>query len=248
MAMQNITHIVLHYSATFEDQDIGARKITEWHKARRPPFRTIGYHEVVRLDGRREAGRPWHQVGAHVGGQNSGKLGICYVGGLKRATGKDVGHNTMTKAQEATVIEIIREMLKRWPNAQVVGHRDLASTQCPGFDVPAWWARVNATAMPKDKPAPADAPVVTPGVAEDDYHVVEKSDTWWSIAREHGIDLATLYARNGVTGPDTLPIGSKVWLAPVKTYKPEALDDEASASAFWAALYKWLRKWFGRPT
>ena len=237
MAMQNITHIVLHYSATFEDQDIGARNITEWHKARRPPFRTIGYHEVVRLDGRREAGRPWHQVGAHVGGQNSGKLGICYIGGLKRETGPNVGHNTMTKAQEATVIEIIREMLKRWPNAKVVGHNDLANTQCPGFDVPAWWARVNAAPIPKPKPAPADAPVVTPGVAEDDFHVVEKGDTWWSIAREHGIDLATLYARNGVTGPDTLPIGKPVNLAPIVS---ESKPQPSGNPGWFARFIRWL--------
>jgi len=243
MAMQKITHVVVHYSATYDDQDIGAREIRKMHLDR--GWRDIGYHLVLRLDGTVEKGLPMHQVGAHVGGQNSGKIGICYVGGLVRATGPNKGIKTLTGAQEKALIGEIRAILKKHPNAQVVGHRDLAATQCPAFDVPAWWARVNATAMPKDKPAPADAPVVTPGVAEDDYHVVEKGDTWWSIAREHGIDLATLYACNGVTGPDTLPIGSKVWLAPVTPYKPKASDDEADASAFWQALYKWLRKWFG---
>ena len=243
MAMQNISLITVHYSATYEEQDWRAADIRKWHLDR--GWRDIGYHLVIRLDGTVEPGRPMHQVGAHVGGRNTGNIGICYVGGLKRETGTSVGHNTMTKAQEQALIGEIRALLKKHPNAQVVGHRDLAATLCPGFDVPAWWARVNATAKPKDKPAPKDAPVATPGVAEDDYHIVEKGDTWWSIAREHGIDLATLYHRNGVSGPDTLPIGKKVWLAPVNTYKPEASDDETDASAFWQALFEWLRKWFG---
>ena len=241
MAMQNISLITVHYTATYDDQDIGAREIRRMHLDR--GWRDIGYHLVIRLDGTVEQGRPMHQVGAHVGGRNTGNIGICYIGGLKRATGPNVGHNTMTKAQEKALIGEIRALLKKHPNAQVEGHRDLAATQCPGFDVPAWWARVNATAKPKPKPAPKDAPVVTPGVAEDDYHVVEKGDTWWSIAREHGIDLATLYARNGVSGPDTLPIGKPVNLAPIVSERKPA--PQADAASFWAALYEFLRKWFG---
>lgn len=235
MAMQNVDTITVHYTATFDDQDWTAADIRKWHLER--GFRDIGYHLVIRLDGTVEKGRPMDQVGAHVGGQNSRKLGIVYVGGLKRETGRDVGVNTLRPAQEKALIAEIRALLKKHPKARVVGHNDLANTQCPGFDVPAWWARVNDTAKPKPKPAPKDAPVVTPGVAEDDYHVVEKGDTWWSIAREHGIDLATLYARNGVTGPATLKVGRVINLAPVVT--------ERDASSFWDALYDWLRAWFG---
>ena len=240
MAMQNVTHIVLHYSATFEDQDIGAREITAWHRARNPPFRTIGYHEVVRLDGTREAGRPWHEVGAHVGGQNSGKLGICYVGGLKRATGPNVGHNTMTPAQEATVIKIIREMLARWPNAQVVGHFDLAPTQCPGFSVPAWWSRVNQAPIVNDTVIPATLPTRTPNVTEDDYHIVERGETWWSISREHGITLDDLFALNGVTGTDPLPVGKRVRLSPV-TQSLTTDDPQPSGNSGWFTRFiRWI--------
>jgi len=81
--------------------------------------------------------------------------------------------------------------------------------------------------------------VVTPGVAEDDYHVVEKGDTWWSIAREHGIDLATLYARNGVSGPDTLPIGKPVNLAPLVSEKAPAPQPSGNTGWF-ARFIRWL--------
>ena len=234
MGMQNISLITVHYTATYEDQDWRAADIRKWHLDR--GWRDIGYHLVIRLDGTVEPGRPMHQVGAHVAGRNSGNIGICYVGGLKRETGTSVGHNTMTKAQEASLIGAIRALQEKHPNAQVVGHRDLAATMCPGFDVPAWWARVNATAAPKEKPAAPDAPVKTPGAAEDDYHIVEKGDTWWSISREHGIDLAALYHRNGVTGPDTLPIGKPVNLAPVVSERAPPPQPEN----WFTRLIRWL--------
>ena len=238
MAMQNITHVVVHYTSTYEDQDIGVREIRRWHLDR--GWRDIGYHIVIRLDGTVEQGRPLHQVGAHVGGQNSGKIGICYVGGLRRATGPNVGHNTLTPAQEKALISEIRALLKRWPNAQVVGHFDLAPTQCPGFDVPAWWARVNQTAVPKDKVIPATLPTKTPNVAEDDFHIVAHGDTWWSISREHGIDLATLYARNGVSGPDTLPIGKQVRLTPVKQSLTTDTPQPSGSPGWFTRLIRWF--------
>ena len=232
MAMQNISLITVHYTATYDDQDIGAREIRKWHLER--GWQDIGYHIVIRLDGTVEQGRPLHQVGAHVGGRNTGNIGICYIGGLKRATGPNVGHNTMTKAQEQALIGEIRALLKRWPKAQVVGHRDLASTQCPGFSVPSWWARVSAAPIPKETPAPAGSPAITPDVCEDEFHVVEKGDTWWSIAREHGIDLDDLYRMNRRTGPDTIRTGDKIRL----THPP---IDTTARQGFGARLRNFFR-------
>lgn len=225
MSMQNIRFITVHYSATYEDQDIGAQKITEWHKAR--GWRDIGYHLVIRLDGTVEPGRPMHQVGAHVRGHNTGNIGICYVGGLRRATGANVGTNTMTMEQEAALVGEIRALLKKHPNAQVVGHRDLVATQCPGFDVVAWWSRASAAPIPQERPVAPGAPAITPGNAEDEHHIVAKGDTWWSISREHGIDLEDLYRMNRRTGPDTLRIGDQIRLThpPIDTTARRSLAD-----------------------
>ena len=41
--------IVIHCTQTPADMNIGADKITEWHKDR--GFDTIGYHFVIRRDG-----------------------------------------------------------------------------------------------------------------------------------------------------------------------------------------------------
>jgi N-acetylmuramoyl-L-alanine amidase len=53
--------------------------------------------------------------------------------------------DTRTEAQKEAMVRVIRDLLKRYPNAKVVGHRDMpgAATQCPGFDAAAWWAEVN---------------------------------------------------------------------------------------------------------
>lgn len=127
-----------HYTATYEDQDIGAAEIDRMHRAR--GWSGIGYHFVVRLTGIIEPGRALDRMGSHVKGQNARNLGCVYVGGLRRATGPDIGFDTRTAAQRQTMAGLTFDLLKRFPTIKrVVGHRDLAATQCPGFDVPGWW-------------------------------------------------------------------------------------------------------------
>jgi N-acetylmuramoyl-L-alanine amidase len=142
--MMPITHGVVHYSATYDDQHppITAADIDRMHKAR--GWKGIGYHWVIRADGTVEPGRPETEQGAHVGGQNRGKLGVCYAGGLRRSTGPGLGVNTLNPAQEAALIGILTRWEKDYPGIEIVGHKDLAATQCPGFDVPVWWTQVKA--------------------------------------------------------------------------------------------------------
>lgn len=137
--MAKITHIVLHYSATPDNLDIGVAEIDAMHKAR--GWKGVGYHYVIRLDGTVEKGRSETELGAHVAGQNSGKLGICAIGGTKPGA-PNTGLDTRTAKQIEAQIALIRTLLSKYPNAKVVGHRDLAATQCPGFDVVPWWASV----------------------------------------------------------------------------------------------------------
>lgn len=140
-----VTHIVVHYSATYDDQEITAADIDRMHKARKPPFKKIGYHFFYRLNGMEEVGRPITEVGAHVGGQNKGKIGLCYAGGTKRETGPELGVNTLNLAQEKALINRIKILKATFPDAVVCGHKDLAATQCPAFDVADWWKKVVAS-------------------------------------------------------------------------------------------------------
>ena len=135
--------IVIHYSATFPSQDIGVKEIRQWHQDR--GWRDVGYHWVIRRNGTLEEGRPENQNGAHVRGHNSGTIGICWVGGLDEASGPNAGVWNATPAQEATMVQLIRDIQKRHPKAKrVIGHKDLVPTECPGLPVGGvaeWWAK-----------------------------------------------------------------------------------------------------------
>jgi len=48
----------------------------------------------------------------------------------------------MNLAQEKALISRIRFLKVVYPDAIICGHKDLVSTQCPGFDVGAWWDEV----------------------------------------------------------------------------------------------------------
>lgn len=67
-AIGPITHVVVHYSATYPDWNLTAADIDRMHRARTPPFARIGYHYFIRRDGTVETGRSEDELGAHVAG------------------------------------------------------------------------------------------------------------------------------------------------------------------------------------
>jgi N-acetylmuramoyl-L-alanine amidase len=208
MSMKRITHIVVHYSATYGDQNLSAADIDKMHKAR--GWSGIGYHYFIRRDGTVEKGRPDTKVGAHVGGQNSGKLGICWAGGVDRATGPSKGVDNRTPEQTESLVRLIRELLKKHRGAKVVGHRDLAATQCPGFDVPVWWARVQKKKAPDPLPVAEGAPARTRDVIEGDIYIVQRGDTLLAIAKAFDTTVDEIVIANGIRNANLLRPGQKL--------------------------------------
>ena len=142
----NVRWIVQHYSATPIERDFTAADIDAMHRNR--GFRKIGYHYFIRKSGEVETGRDLSQpgrfeTGAHSQGENGASVGICLEGGVTLAA-PNVGVDNRTPAQIKAQVALIRELLVRFPNAKVVGHKDMpgAATQCPGYDAAAWWASV----------------------------------------------------------------------------------------------------------
>lgn len=141
--MRNIRHIVLHCSATKAGQRVTTSDIDRWHKAR--GYRKIGYHYVIYLNGSIHTGRELAEVGAHVAGNNSDSIGICYVGGLD-TDGKPA--DTRTPAQKASILYLLQSLREQFPGAEICGHRDFSPDQngngviepwefmkaCPCFD------------------------------------------------------------------------------------------------------------------
>jgi N-acetyl-anhydromuramyl-L-alanine amidase AmpD len=142
--MRNIKYIIVHCSATAEGRDFHAKDIDRWHRHR--GFNSIGYHYVVDLDGKIEAGRPESQVGAHVYGHNANSIGVVYVGGVAKdgKTPKD----TRTAGQKDSLRRLLIELKRKYPSAIICGHRDMSPDKnhdgkiepwewmkaCPSFD------------------------------------------------------------------------------------------------------------------
>ena len=128
--MRRIDEIIIHCTATIEGKNFKAKDIDKWHKQR--GWKGIGYHYVVDLDGTIEKGRPESEIGAHTVGHNRYSIGVVYVGGLdKNGKPKD----TRTEEQKEALLEILRQLLSKYPKATIHGHNEFAKKACPCFDV-----------------------------------------------------------------------------------------------------------------
>ena len=142
--MRNIDSIIVHCSATKAGLDFTATDIDRWHRER--GFNGIGYHYVIRLDGKLEKGRDVTLAGAHCKGWNERSVGICYIGGLDE-NGRPA--DTRTNAQKRVLYQIIIDLQREYNILQVLGHRDTSPDlngdgviepyeyvkACPCFDV-----------------------------------------------------------------------------------------------------------------
>lgn len=125
-----INEIIVHCSATREGRDYTVADITRWHKQR--GFNTIGYHYVIYRDGSLNLGRDVNLVGAHCTNHNAHSIGVCYIGGCKLdgISPKD----TRTDAQKTALVNLLKELRRKYPYARIHGHRDFANKACPSFD------------------------------------------------------------------------------------------------------------------
>jgi len=127
--MRKITEIIVHCTATPAGRDVSAADIDRWHRER--GFRCIGYHYVVRLDGRVERGREENAMGAHCAGHNAASIGVAYVGGTDA---HGIADDTRTPEQRRALLDLLRSLRIRYPEARIRSHRDFAAKACPCFD------------------------------------------------------------------------------------------------------------------
>lgn len=127
--MRPIREIIVHCTATKEGRETTVSEIDRWHRDR--GWSGIGYHYVVYLDGSVHAGRSVVVAGAHAVGHNKHSIGVVYVGGL------DVdGHpkDTRTEAQKRSLRQLLVKLRRSYPDAVIIGHRDVSCKACPCFD------------------------------------------------------------------------------------------------------------------
>ena len=131
---RKITMLIVHCSATPEGRDVKTETIKDWH-VNGNHWKDIGYHYVIELDGSIHKGRDENVIGAHCSGQNANSIGICYVGGLSK-DGK-IPKDTRTEAQKQSLLELLKKLKAKYPNATIHGHREFAAKACPSFDAKA---------------------------------------------------------------------------------------------------------------
>tara|TARA_Y100000589_G_C27191439_1_gene644978 strand:+ start:2909 stop:4192 length:1284 start_codon:yes stop_codon:yes gene_type:complete len=127
-----INYLIVHCSDTPDQDDLRATDIHNMHLGF--GWDGAGYHHIICRDGHIEPGRPSYWQGAHVYGQNKNSLGVCLI-----------GRQNFTTAQMNSLSQLLHHLKCQYPNAEIVGHRDVQNTAktCPNFDVRSWWAGEN---------------------------------------------------------------------------------------------------------
>ncbi|KAM3875326.1 peptidoglycan recognition protein 5 [Diretmus argenteus] len=90
-------------------------------------FDDIGYNFLVGGDGTVYEGRGWGVIGAHSKGNNHDSVGIALMGNFN--------NDTPSPEAMSSVKQLLRSGVSGGflhPEFTLLGHRDLANTECPG--------------------------------------------------------------------------------------------------------------------
>lgn len=117
LSAENIRWLVMHTAGTPDGDDTSAAAIHRYHKSK--GWAGIGYHFVIRKDGRIETGRPLTKQGAHVYGINDRSIGFAFSGNGDLAP--------LTPAQTESGLDLAARLceLYRIDVADVIGHREV---------------------------------------------------------------------------------------------------------------------------
>jgi len=137
--MREIKYIVIHCTAGKAQQKTS--DIINYWKLKLG-WKSYGYHWIVGEDGTKERLTEDYAPTNGVKGYNQNSIHLCYKGGWD-------GTDTRTDAQKKSLLELVKDYKRQYPNALIVGHRDLSPDLngdgkitpnewvklCPCFDV-----------------------------------------------------------------------------------------------------------------
>ena len=156
--MRDIRRIFIHCTAGNQKQTL--KDLLNEFKAK--GWSNPGYHYVVFPDGKVEQLLREDKVSNGVQGYNSTSINIAYVGGIDnqgRAT------DNRTEAQKASLLDLLTQLKRKYPNAHIMGHRDIWGKkptqwrkQCPCFDAEKEYASLDNIELEKysDSGAPEE--------------------------------------------------------------------------------------------
>jgi hypothetical protein len=132
------TRMAIHHTVTpSSDPERQLRGIQRYHMDSNG-WCDVGYHFLIGSDGRVYEGRPLHLLGSHVRSNNTGNIGISYIGCFHSSGCGGMGPTTppenMIRAGGRLVGTLSRLYGITVDTSRVKGHRDHPgqSTSCPG--------------------------------------------------------------------------------------------------------------------
>jgi N-acetylmuramoyl-L-alanine amidase len=127
--MREIKYIVIHCTATQPNTKKEAI-LNYWKNTLK--WKTVGYHRLIDANGVIHELAKYEQITNGVKGYNSESIHFSYIGGIdESARPKD----TRTIKQKESLLYLVKQAKKQFPNAIVQGHRDFgANKACPSFD------------------------------------------------------------------------------------------------------------------
>ena len=146
--MRNIKRIFVHCTAGPQTQTIAEiqkywKNVKKWNKP--------GYHYIIKPDGEIVPLQPEDKPSNGVAGYNSTSINVCYIGGVDKQ-GRAVDNRT--DAQKESLIKILKDLKSRYPDAEILGHREIWGQDpskwhkmCPCFSAKAEYEHI----MDEDK-------------------------------------------------------------------------------------------------
>jgi len=117
--------VVVHHSVVYSGDDLSTvQEIQRLHQEDRS-WADVGYHYMVGQNGVVYEGRPVNVRGVHVGGYNTGTIGVCLLGNFVEIQ--------PTQVQITAASQLIQWLATRFDLTHLDGHKSFNDgTQCPG--------------------------------------------------------------------------------------------------------------------
>ena len=128
--MRKIDYIVIHCTAT-QPNTKKESILNYWKNTLK--WKSVGYHRLIDANGVINELAKYEEVTNGVKGYNSNSIHFSYIGGVDEF---NKPKDTRTLKQKESLLYLIKQAKKQFPNAIVQGHRDFKGVvkACPSFD------------------------------------------------------------------------------------------------------------------
>lgn len=135
---QDVKWLVVHCSASRCNRPFTVERLIE---TGRQSYGQASYHYYVRRNGNVVPILPESVQGVHAVGYNHCSIAVCYEGGLDE-NGKAA--DTRTELQKASLYELLKQLRRDYPQARIIGHRELphVAKDCPCYPASKEYAKL----------------------------------------------------------------------------------------------------------